>query len=139
VTSANIVFQITSHRHPMGIFGRVSQAFVYSHMGHSFMGDLNDLAPGGASIIGCFIGVIWTVSTVIPPFFKKKSVNKDPTRMVGVLADNVIKRISGSGFSKAVILVAFQLLGELERANIEGSGGLDRERVIVINSGIRDW
>jgi len=68
----------------------------------------------------------------------KKSVNEYPTRMVGVLADDVIERIRGCGFSKALIPLAFEVLGELEGANIKGSGGLVRETVIVIDRGIRD-
>jgi len=70
-----------------------------------------------------------------PPLFKKKSVNEDPTRVVGVLADDVIERIRGCGFSKAVIPLSFEVLGELEGTNIKSSGGLVRERVIVIDRG----
>jgi len=56
--------------------------------------------------------------TVILLSFKKKSVKKDPTWMVGVLADDIKERITGCGFSKAVIPLPFELLGELEGANI---------------------
>jgi len=59
--------------------------------------------------------------------------------MVGVLADNIKERIRGCGFSKAVISLAFAVLGELEGVNIKGSGWLVRERIIVIDRGIRDW
>jgi len=58
--------------------------------------------------------------------------------MVEVLADDVIDRIRGSGFSNAVIPLAFEMLGELEGTNIKGSRGLVRERVIVISRNIRD-
>jgi len=138
VTSASTVFEITSHRHPIEMSGGVFEPLVCCHVGHLFMGDSNDFAPDVGFFIGCFIGNIWTVSTVILPSFKKKSVNQNLTGMVGVLADDVIERIRGSGFSKAVIPLAFEVLGELEGTNIKGSGGLVRERVIVINRGIRD-
>jgi len=84
---------MTSHRHPIERFGGVFEAFVCSNVGHLFMGDSNDFAPDGGSLIACLIGNIWTVSTVILPPFKKKSVNEDPTRMIGVLADDAIERI----------------------------------------------
>jgi len=123
VTSANIVLETTSHRHSIDMLGGVFEAFVCSHVGHLFMGNSNDFAPDVGSFIGCFIGNIWTVSTVILPSFKKKSVNEDPTGMVGVLADEVIERIRGWGFSKAVIPLAFEVLGELEGTNIQGVRG----------------
>ena len=137
MTSASIVFEITSHRHPIEMFAGIFEAFVGSHVGDLFMDDSNDFTPDVGSFIGCFIVNIWTVSTVILPSFEKKSVNEDPTRMVGVLADDVIERIRGCGFSKAVIPLAFEVLGELEGTNIKGSGGLVKERVIVIDRGIR--
>jgi len=93
VTSANIVFEINSHGHPIEMFGCVFEAFVCSHVGYLFMGDSNDFAPDVGFFIGCLIGNIWTVSTVILPSFKKKSVNEYPTGMVGVVADDVIERI----------------------------------------------
>jgi len=120
------------------MFGGVFEAFMCSHVGHLCMGDSNDITPDVGCFIGCFIENIWTVSTVILPSFKKKSVNEDPTRMVGVLTDDVIERIRGSGFSKAVIPLAFEVPGELEGTNITSSGGRVRERVIVIDRGIRD-
>jgi len=138
VTSANIVFEITSHRHPIEMFGGIFQAFVCSHVGHLFLGDSNDFAPAVGSFIRCFIGTIWTVSTVILPSFKNKSVNENQTKMVGVFSFNVIERNRGCGFSKAVIPLVFEVLGELEGTNIKGSGGLVREGVIVIDRGIRD-
>jgi len=138
VTSASIVFEITSHRHPIEMFGGVFEAFVCSRVGHLFMGDSNDFTPDVGSFIGYFIENIWTLSTVILPSFKKKSVNEHPTRMVGVLADDVIERIRGCGFSKAVIPLAFEVPGELEGTNIKRSGRLVRERVIVIDRNIRD-
>ena len=103
------------------------------------MRDSNHCAPNVGFLIGCFIGNICTFSTVIVPPFKKRSVNENPTRMVGDPADDVIERIRGCGFSKAVLPLAFEVLGELEGTNIKSSGGLVRERVIVIDRGIRDW
>jgi len=102
------------------------------------MGDSNDFTPDVSSFIGCFIENIWTILTVILPSFKKKSVHKDPTGMVGVLADDVLERIRGCGFSQSVIPVAFEMLGELQGANITSSRGALGERVIVIDEGVRD-
>ena len=58
--------------------------------------------------------------------------------MVGVLADDVKKRICGCTFWEGVVPFAFEVLRELKGRNIEGSGGLVREGVIVIDRGIRD-
>ena len=138
VTFANIVFEISSDRHPIGMSGGVFEAFVSSHIGHLFMSDSNEFAPDVGSFIGGLIGNISTVLTVILPSLKKKSVNKNPTRMVGVLSDDVTERIRGCGFSKAVIPLAFEMLGELEGANIKGSGGLVMERVMVVDRGVRN-
>jgi len=102
------------------------------------MGDSNDLAPDIGSFISYFIGNIWSVSTVILPSLRKMSVNEHPPRIVGVLADDAIERIRGSGFSKVVIPLALEVLGELEGTNINGSRGLVRERFIVMDIGIRD-
>jgi len=102
------------------------------------MGDGNDFAPDVGSFIGCSIGIIWTVSTIILPSLKKKSVNKYPTRMLVAFADDVITRIRGFGFSKAIIPLGVEVLGELESGNIKGSGGLVWEWVIVIDRGITD-
>ena len=90
------------------------------------------------SFVGCFIGNIWTVWTFILPSLKKKSIDENPTRVVGVLADYVKERIGGCGFSEGVVPFAFEMLRELKGANIKGYGGLVRERVIVIDGGIRD-
>ena len=92
------------------MFGGVFEAFVCSHVGHLFIGNSNDFAPHVGSFIGCFIGNIWTLSTVILPSFEKRSVTKDLTEMVGVVADNVIERIRGCGISKAVIPLALEVL-----------------------------
>jgi len=134
----NIVLEITSHRHLIEMFGGVFEAFVCSHIGYLCMGDLNDIDCDVGSFIDGFIGKITTVWTIIVSSLWKKSANKDPTRIVGVLADDVIERIKGCGISKAIIQRAFEVLGELEGANIMGAGGLVRERVIVIDRGIRD-
>ena len=103
------------------------------------MGNAKDFVPDVFSFVGCFIGNIWTVSTVILPSFKKKSINGNPTRVIEVLADDVEERISGYSFSEGVVPFTFEVLSELKGTNIKGSAGLVRERVIVIDRGIRDW
>ena len=102
------------------------------------MSNAKDFASDIVSFVGCFIGNIWTVSTVILPSFKKKPIDENPTRMVGVLADDVKERIRGCSLSEGVVPFAFEVLSELKSTNIKGSGGLIRERVIVIDRGIRD-
>ena len=59
--------------------------------------------------------------------------------MIGVLADDVMGRMRCCSFSQGVIRLAFDVLGELEGANTNCSGGLVRERVIVSDRGIRGW
>jgi len=71
---------------------------VSSYMGHFFTCDSNHFAPDVASFIVCFLGKMGTLSTVILPYFKKRFFNKNPTVMLGVLADDVMERIGGSGF-----------------------------------------
>ena len=138
VASANIVFEICSHCHPVEVARGVFETFLGSHVYHLFKGNAKDFASDIVSFVGCFIGNIWTVSTVILPSFKQKSIDQNPTRMVGVLADNVKERIGGFSLSEGVVPFAFEVLSELKSANIKGSGGLVRERVIVIDRGIRD-
>ena len=58
--------------------------------------------------------------------------------MVGVLADDVKERICGCSFSEGVVQCAFEVLRELKGTNIEGSGGLVRERVTVNDCGVRE-
>ena len=58
--------------------------------------------------------------------------------MVWVLADDIRERICSCSFSKCIVPLAFEVLGELKGTDIESSGGLVRERVIVINWGIGD-
>ena len=60
------------------------------------------------------------------------------SRMVGVLADDVKERIGGCSLSEGVVPFAFEVLSELNGADIKGSGGLVREGVILIDRGIRD-
>ena len=131
-------FEIVPHGHPVEVFGGVFEAFLCSHVCHLFVGNPDNFAPDVVSCIGCFIGNIWTVSTVILPSFKEKSVNNDPARVVGVLADYIKERIRGGSFPETVIPFAFEVRGELEDANIEGSLGFIREGVIVIDRGIGD-
>ena len=102
------------------------------------MSNAKDFASVVISFLGCFIGNIWTVSTVILPSFKKKSIDENPTRMVGVLADDVKEGIGGCSLSEGVVPFAFEVLSELKGTNIKGPGGLVREGVIVIDRGIRD-
>ena len=116
----------------------VFETFLGSHVCHLFVGNAKDFASDIVFFVGCFIGNIWTVSTVILPSFKKESIDKNPTRVVGVLADYVKERISGCSFSEGVVPLAFEMLSELKGTNIEGSRGLVRERVIIIDRGIRD-
>ena len=58
--------------------------------------------------------------------------------MVGVLADYIKERIGGCSFSEGVVPFAFEVLSELKGTNIKGSRGLVREKVIIIDRGIRD-
>ena len=73
-----------------------------------------------------------------PPRFKKKSIDENPTRVVGVLAEYVKEGIGGCSFSEGVVPLAFEVLSELKGTNIEGPRELVRERVIIIDRGIRD-
>jgi len=138
MTSANIVFEITTPGHPIEILEGIFEAFVGSHIGNLFMSDSNDFPPNINSFTGCFVENIKTISTVIRHSFKKRSVNNKPTGMVVVLADDVIERIRGCSFSKALIPRAFEMLAELEGLNIKGTGWLVRARLVVIDRGIRD-
>ena len=102
------------------------------------MSHAKNFASDVISFVGCFIGNIWTVSTVILPSFKKKSIDKNSTGVVGILTDYVKERIGGCSFSEGVVLFAFEVLSELKVMNIKGPGGLVREGVIIIERGIRD-
>ena len=99
---------------------------------------MQDFASDIVSFVGCFIGNKWTVSTVILRSFKKKSIDENPTRMVGFLADDVKERIGGCSLSESVVPFAFEVLSELKGTNIKGSRGLVREGVIIFDRGIRD-
>ena len=90
-------------------------------MCHLFVGNPGNFSSDVVSFIGCFIDDIWRVATVILPSFKKKSINNNPAGVVGVPADDIKKRILGGSFPETVIPFAFEVLGELEGANIEGS------------------
>ena len=138
VTSADVVFEIVSDCHPVEVAGGVLETFLGTHVCHLFMGNAKDFAADVLSFMGSFIGNIWTVSTVIIPSFKKKSNNENPTRVVGVLADDVEQRISGCSFSEGVVPFAFEVLSDLNGTKIKGSGWLVKERVIVIDRGVRD-
>jgi len=134
----NGIFEISSHRHSIEMVGGVFEAFACSHMGYLFMGDFNDFPSDVSFFIGRFIGSICTVSKVIHRSFIKRSGNKDRTGMLGVLADHVIEPISGSGLSKGVIPLAFEVLGEREGGNTKCSGGLVVEGIIGIDMGISE-
>ena len=88
--------------------------------------------------MGCFIGNIRTVSTVFLHAFKKKSINENLTRLVGIFVEDVKERICRCSLAKCVVPFDFEMLRELEGTNIESSGGLVRKGVIVINRGNRD-
>ena len=138
VASANIVFEIGSHCHPVVVARGLFETLWGSHVCHLFVGNAKDFASDIVSFVGFFIGNIWRVSTVILPSFKKKSIDVNPTRVVGVLADYIKGRICGCSFSESVVPFTFEVLSELKGTNIKGSGGLVRERVILIDRGIRD-
>ena len=121
VTSANIVFEMVPYSHPVEVLGGVFEAFLCSHVCHLFVGNRDTFAPDVVSCIGCFIQNIWTVSTVILTSFKKNYMHNDPAEVVGVFADDLKRRIRGVSFPETVIPFAFEVLGELESANIKGS------------------
>ena len=102
------------------------------------MGDAKKFPCDVVSFIGCFIGNIWTVSTVILPSFKKKSIHENPTRVVVFLANYVKERICSCSFSEGIVPLSCEVIIELEGTNIEGSRVLVREWVIVIDRGVRD-
>ena len=102
------------------------------------MGDVKNFASDVVSFMGCFIGNIWTVSTVILPSFKKNSIDENPTWVVGVLVDDDKERISSCSLAKGIVPFSLEVLRQLKGTNIKSSGGLVREGVIVINRGIRD-
>ena len=138
VAYANIVLEIRSHRHTVQVARSVFETFLGSHVCHLFMGNVKDFAPDVISFVSYFIETIWTVSTVILSSFKKRSIDENPTRVVGVLADYIKEGICGYSFSEGMVPFAFEVMSELKGTNIKGSGGLVRERVIVIDRGIRD-
>ena len=115
----------------------VYETFRDSHVRLLFMGNAKDFTPDVVSLVACFIENIWTVSTVILISFKKKSINENPTRVVGVLADDIKKWIRGC-LSEGMVPFSFEVLSELAGTNINGSGGLVRDRVIIIDRGIGD-
>ena len=134
----NIFFEIYSQSHPIAVARGVFEIYLGSHVCHLFMSSAKDFASDIVFFVGCFRWNIWTVSAVILPSFKKKPIDENPTRMVGVLADDVKERIGGCTLSEGVVAFAFQVLSELKGTNIKGSGELVREGVIIINRGIRD-
>ena len=71
VTSANIVFKITSHGYLVEVSGGVFTRFGGSKVSHLFMGNAKDFASNIVSFMGCFIANISPVSIVILPSVKK--------------------------------------------------------------------
>ena len=138
MASANIGFEIGSHCHPVEVARGVFETFLCSHVCHLFMGNAKNFASDIVSFVACFIGYIWTVTTVIRPSFTKYFIDENPTRVVGVLADYVKERIGGCSLPEGVVPFGFEVLSELKGMNIKGSGGLVRGRVIVIDRGIMD-
>ena len=119
--SANIALEMVSHSHPADVLGDVFEALLCSHVCHVFVCNPDNFAHDVVSCIGCFMGNIWTVSTVILPSFKKKSINNFPAGVVCVFVDNIKKSIRGRSFDETVVPFSFEMLQELEGANIEGS------------------
>ena len=76
MASANVVFEIVSHCHPVEVARGVFETFLDSHVCHLFVGNAKDFASDIVSFMGCFIGNIWTVSTVILPCFKTESIDE---------------------------------------------------------------
>ena len=100
------------------------------------MGNPDNFAPDVVSCIESLIGNIWTVLTVNLPSFRKKSINNYAAGVVGILADDIKEMIRGGRIPQSVVLFAFEVLGELEGANIEGSWEFIREGIIIIDRGI---
>ena len=134
----DVVFEIGSHSYPVEVTGSVLKGFLYSHVCHLFMDHGTNFASDVGSFMGCCIENIWTVPTVILHSFEKKSIDENPTRVVGVLADDVKVRIYSCSISEGIVPLSFDVLRELKGANIQVSQGLVREWVIVIDNGIRD-
>ena len=136
--SANIVFEIVSHRLLVEVSGGVFKIFLGSHVCYLLMGDSENPASNSISSIGCFIRNIWTVLTVILPSFKKKSINENQTIVVEVLANNIKEKISGGSLAGGVVPFAFEILSELKGTNVKVSGGLVRQSVLIIERCIGD-
>ena len=137
VATADIVLEIASHGHPVEVLGGILTAFLGSHVYHLFMDDSKNFASNVISIIGCFIRNIRRVSTVILPSFKQMSIDEDSTRVGRVLYNDVKERICSCSFLRNVVPFGFEVLSELKGANIKSSGCLVRERVSVIDRGVR--
>ena len=137
--SADLVFEIASHSHPVEVSGGVPKAFLGSHVCHLSMSDVYDFTSNVVSFMGCFIENIWTVSTVILLCFKEKFIDEDRTKVIGVLVDDVKESICSWSLAKRVVPFAFEVLREQEGANIKGSGGLVRKRVIISDRSVWDW
>ena len=138
MASANIVFEIGSHCHQVEVTRGVFETFLSSHVCHLCISNAKDFASDIDSFVCCSIGSIWTVLTVIFPSLKTKSIIENPTRMVGVLADDIKEGIGGCSLPEGVVAFAFQVLSELKGTNIKGPGGFVRKGVPIIDRGIRD-
>ena len=114
VAPANVVFEIVSQSHPVEVAGGVFETFLGSHVCHLSVGNAKNLGSDIVCFVGCLIGKIWTVSTVILPSFKKESIDENPTSVVGVPAEYSKERIGGCSFREGVVPFAFKVLSELK-------------------------
>ena len=53
ITSANIVFKVVSHSHPVEVLGGVSEAFLCSNVCHLLVGHPDNVAPDVVTSIDC--------------------------------------------------------------------------------------
>jgi len=135
--SADIISKIVSHREPVEVFGGVLVTLLGSHVCHLFMGNSNNFASDDESLVGGFVRDIWTISIVILPPFYQNSVTEYRIRVLIVLANNIEEGIRQGGFPDTVVPLAFKVRCELEGVDIECLGGLIRERITVVDWGIR--
>ena len=58
MASADVVFEIASHAHPVEVSGGVPKAFLGSHVCHLFMGSAENFVSDVVFFMGCFKGNI---------------------------------------------------------------------------------
>ena len=139
MASADIVFEIASHREPIEVSGGVFVALRGSHVCHLFMGDLDNFGSYVVSLVCRFIRNIWTISIVIFPPFDQNSIIENPIRVVTVLADNFEEGIRLGSDSNAVVPLPFEVAGKLKGANIKCSGWFIREWILIVHRGVWSW